>query len=196
MLTVPDRNDLANFIIQNCPYAFATLALNQRQLKESVARERMRRACKDLALRLDQSFLGSRHVTKFNSTKRFNAIGFFEKLIGNPHIHLVFIAPKNTPHQIDCRTKHLMRKLNTEVDSLSPADLSKYFKSETHAKFCAGKSLVECIHRSLTAQVSSISCPVGLSKYITKDYNRHSSEFLILSEFHSSKTPRDWRSTA
>lgn len=181
-------------VVDADPYAFVTVALNQDQLKADTAEMRMKYVCKRLALELDQHYLKTRNVTRRKSSERFNAIGFFEKLIGYPHVHMAFFADgRATQIERSCRCRFLLRNLVTDPKSLSHEDVVKNFSHEVDVLNCSHNNILHKIHRSLTANVRSVYFRHGLAKYITKEYNISESEYFLLGEFHSSKTPRDWR---
>ena len=92
MPTLPRKHDIQDMIVRANPYAFLTVTLNQEGLAPNVARRRLRFAAKSIGLWLDQRYLNDRCASRRRASERFNAIGVFEKLAGNPHMHLACFA--------------------------------------------------------------------------------------------------------
>ena len=194
MLKLPTRRDMKDFIAGLRPYAFVTIVLNQSWRDPGGSRHRLRQVTKDIALRLDQGFLKTLYATCHPAKDRFDAVVFPEKLMGNPHAHMAFFGPENaSENELMRRRRYLLRSLVTDPSSIAENDLAGSFWDRAHAERACRNNMLQKINRALSGHVCSVHSANGLAWYMTKEYNMYDSEFWFLHEFHSSRTPSDWR---
>ncbi len=167
------------------PYAFGTLVLNQDCKTTQVAARRLKFATKQIALRLDQEFLKTRHATRFPRFQRFEAVCFYEKLEGHPHIHLAFFSPSECAKSSEISRIRFLASRFASEPTRSMYSGSEPASIETSREDIIELTIPQCVHSSLTSHIVEVDDSFGLAKYITKCYNNSTFEPFWLSEFHS-----------
>lgn len=188
----------ADMIRQLDPYALLTVQPNWPSNSYGSAGQayvRLKYLMKDLSLRMDQQFIGTRHVVeRCLPAQRFEALCFAEKLLGNPHAHcLMCLPPEATPalsaaavrDEKQRRLRFLLTAVATEP--LGPAEeLLVRGRSEPWSRKCA--PIVKPLLASCVSDVRIINRLNGLPEYVLKEYNSNRAEnmtdYFFLSEFH------------
>lgn len=180
------RRETAGWLAQLKPYAFMTVTLNRSSLSQHQSRLLLTQDISQLMLRADQSFLGTRHVTRKQSAQRFHGVGFFEKMAGYPHCHIVlFIPPGGIRKEKLPRLHFLARHMHTNY--LSDGPLNFAFANNADQKECIQQSILRRVSRNLECDVRPVYDYFGLAGYVTKCYNK-SEDMFLLSEFFSDQT--------
>lgn len=183
------RESMRNHLVELQPYAMVTLCLNQKTASPEHAEHLLRGHVKNIILRADTQYLGTRHVTRRPQHERFEGIGFFEKLNGYPHIHILMFSPLEcTSPDEEERLRFLLRHLPTDATRFRLEDRGA-FEDYFDRQQCASESIVSNYSGNLQCHVTSIYDVNGIADYATKCYN-NTGKFIILSELSSHHSKR------
>jgi len=198
------RSDIENFIVEQNPYALATINLNSNasQFGRSVQAEHsLDRVMKTLSLHLDQAFFGTRHVVdEVEAIDRFDALCFYEKLSGFPHAHCAFFLPRRDIRggarflEVNRRKSFLLRHLHSRglpIASLADQSLADIDTCPVDPR---RMPILHAIDRRLKCDVRSITNLSGVAHYVTKEIGSGQScrlsNYRLLSEYHSHRQLR------
>lgn len=197
----PIKRGHADMIRKLDPYALLTVQPNwppNSYLSTGQAYAKLRNLMKHLSLRMDQQFIGTRHVTeRCRPEQRFQALCFAEKLSGNPHTHCLMYFPPEATELLSAaalqdekqrRLRFLLTAVATEP--LGPAEeLLVSSRSEPWSRKSA--PIVKPLLASCVSDVRIVNRLAGLPEYVLKEYNSNRAEqmtdYFLLSELHKQK---------
>lgn len=180
------RNAVVSWVSGYDPFAFMTLNLNKKT-PSHIARDQLKRGVSQIFLRADQEFLGTRHVTRQPSYMRFEGLGFFERMEGYPHLHIVLFTPEQGDRSREAeRFKFLVQRCSTNGSNLAGDSRREFFEDFDHIKRCIKSNIPNTVEQNFDCDVRQVHEANGLLRYVTKCYNRLS-ENIIISEFHSTR---------